>query len=277
MSTDDQFEVFHPRLDDNFVFSCSEELDTIGHTVRAQGLTAYEAPLTDLVIEIVKSDPRTVLDVGANTGLYALTVAATSRSVQVIAFEPLESVRKLLKANIDANTDLVSRIAIEPLGLSNQSGTYKFYETINRVGLVSTSSSFEHGHVQQVGDDYAEHVIRTMTLDEFGETLGRRGVSFMKIDVEGHEHAVISGGRHFINRHRPIITVEILGLAEVEPINRLLLEGDYMSFAVAPDALRQCDRAMFFSDAWNHLLVPVEKVTGIFAICRRLGLRIDLH
>jgi hypothetical protein len=161
------------------------------------------------------------------------------------------------------------------VGLSQESGSFSFYETVNNLGYVTTSSSMEQGHAEQVGDDYIERTIRTITLDQFADTLGSADVTFMKIDVEGHEHAVIKGGRRFLAKHRPILTVEVLGTAEIGSINNLLVEGNYLSFAIAPDAMRQCDQIRFISDAWNHLMVPAEKVHRIFALCRRLGLRID--
>lgn len=278
MLDNDRFDISHPRLDGGFTFTCSGELDTIGHTVRTHGLAAYEYPFTNIMIEIVKSNPGIVLDVGANTGLYTLAAAAANHATRVIAFEPLKSVRDLLQANIDLNPALLPRISVEPVGLSGESGSYSFYETINDHGLITTSSSFERRHVTEVvGGNYIEHVIRTVTLDEFGSTLGNQPISFMKIDVEGHEHAVITGGRRFIATKRPIMTVEVLGTAETGPINSLLVEADYMAFAMAPDALRQGERTVFFPDAWNHLLVPTEKVDQIFALCRRLGLRLEIY
>ncbi|MFB9048164.1 FkbM family methyltransferase [Sphingobium indicum] len=272
----DHFEVNHSRLDDHFLFSCSGDLDTVGNTVRSQGLSSYEASFTNIFIEIAKDMPGVILDVGANTGIFTLAAVAANRSTRVIAFEPLESVRDLLKINVGLNPELAQRVAIEPVGLSNVCGSFNFYETINDCGFISTSSSLEQRHAEAVGGSYVERTIRTITLDEFGDTLGNFNVTFMKIDIEGHEHALITGGRRFISKHRPIFTLEILGDSTTESIDNLLLEGNYFSFAMAPGLLRQCDRMRFFPDAWNHLLVPAEKLSYIFTLCRRLGLQIEL-
>ena len=276
MQLADYFDVDHPGLDAPFRFSCSGELDTVGIAVRTQGLAAYEAPVTDILIELVRIAPGMVLDVGANTGLYALAAAAVDRSVQVIAFEPLETVRALLQRNVELNPELAPRITIEPVGLSNETGSFSFYETINDRGYVSTSSSLERQHVQAVGGEHVERVIHTVTLDSFAQKLDRGIVSFMKIDVEGHEHAVVSGGRRFLATHRPIFTLELLGNAERAPIDDLLDQENYFAFAMAPGVLRQRERMMFFPDAWNYLLVPAEKLKHVFALCRKLDLRLEL-
>lgn len=272
----DAFDVRHPSMEDPFRFSSAGDLDTVGIAVKAHGLAAYEAPVTDILIELVRTAPGMVLDVGANTGLYALAAAAANRTVQVVAFEPLDPVRNLLQRNIGLNPELASRIKIEPVGLSNETGSFSFYETINDRGFISTSSSLEPLHVQTVGGEHIERVIHTVTLDSFSQTLGDRTVSLMKIDVEGHEHAVISGGRRFLATHRPIITIELLGNATKAPIDKFLTEEDYFAFAMAPRTLRQCDHIMFHPDAWNHLLVPAEKLKQVFALCHKLDLRLEL-
>lgn len=272
----DHFGVWHPRLEMTFQFGCSSDRDTVGITVRSQGLAAYEAPVTDILIELIRTAPGLVLDIGANTGLYTLAAAAADRSVEVIAFEPLEPVCDLLRHNIELNPELAPRITIEPVGLSSETGSFSFYETVNDRGYVSTSSSLEQQHVQTVGGEIVQRVIRTVTLDDFARSLGDRIVSFMKIDVEGHEHAVIAGGRQFLAKHRPIFTVELLGNAESDSIDALLSETAYLAFAMAPGVLRQCQSLMFFPDAWNHLLVPADKLNHIFALCRKLGLRLEV-
>jgi FkbM family methyltransferase len=275
VQSSDCFDVHHSGLEGAFQFSSSNNLDTVGVTVREQGLAAYEAPVTDILIELVKVSSGVILDVGANTGLYTLAAAAAGPAIQVIAFEPLAPVRGLLQRNVSLNPDLESRITIEPVGLSSEAGSFSFYETINNRGYVSTSSSFEPQHVEIVGGEFVEHVIRTVTLDDFALSLGGRRVSFMKIDVEGHEHAVITGGRRFLAEHRPIFTVEILSNSEKGPIDKFLIEEDYLAFAMAPGVLRQRDHMMFFSDAWNHLLVPAEKQDQIVALSRKLGIHVE--
>jgi FkbM family methyltransferase len=215
------------------------------------------------------------LDIGANTGIFTLLAGAANPDLQVCAFEPLKGVRDLLHANIAHNPDLAPRIAVQPFAMSRASGSFPFFETINDQGLVTTSSSLELDHARQTGE-YRVVTIITRTLDGWAETFGPPAIQLVKIDVEGHEDAIIEGGRKTIDRHRPFIIVEILGPSRVEAFDRMLIESDYLDIALAPGALRHCLRVRFHADAWNHLLCPVEKAQRILALCRELDLRLEL-
>jgi hypothetical protein len=64
------------------------------------------------------------------------------------------------------------------------------------------------------------------------ETLG-----FIKIDVEGHEHAVLRGAAASIMRHRPVLLVEIESRhgSDIEAIFAMLIGLGYRAFALLGD------------------------------------------
>jgi len=257
-----------------FVFGNRANRDHIASLIREHGLACYEAPTPSVFVRLAQQAPGLVLDIGANTGVFTLLAAAANPELRVCAFEPLESVRELLRANIAHNPDLARRIAVEPFALSRANGSLPFFETINNQGLVTTSSSLEIEHAQQVGE-YRRSTAITQTLDGWAETLGPATIRLVKIDVEGHEDAVIEGGLKTIDRHRPFIVVEILGLSRVEAFDRMLTESDYIDIALSATALRHCLRVRFHGDAWNHLLCPAEKARQILTLCRELDLRLE--
>ena len=258
-----------------FVFGNRSRLDHIANLVQAGGLAGYEAPTPGVLISLCRDQPGLVLDVGANTGLFSLLAAAASPEVEVVAFEPLAPVRKLLEENLRLNPALSRRVRVEPFGLSRSEGDFPFYETINDFGLVTTSSSLELDHVRQVGQ-YREHRIATRTLDGWAAALTGPPVRVIKCDVEGHEHAVLEGGWRTLSEHRPFVVVEVLGAVETAIHDRLLHELDYLDFALAPGAVRQCTSVRFHPDTWNHLLVPAERAARVFSMCRQLGLALNL-
>jgi FkbM family methyltransferase len=270
------FELSLPGAGDpiRFAFTSGGDRDYVAYLVRAHGLASYEAPTPAVFAGLIREAPGLVLDIGANTGIFTFLAVAASAAVSVCAFEPLEAARHLLHANISCNPEMGCRVAVEPFALSRMRAVVPFFETINDQGLISTSSSLEQNHAMQVGA-HVQHEITTETLDDWAEGAGQAPIQLIKIDVEGHEHAVIEGGRRTIRQHRPFIIVEVLGSADFSALDRFLGEDDYRDFALSPGAMRGCASIRFHPDAWNHLLTPAEKVGLVSTVCQRLGLPLE--
>jgi hypothetical protein len=89
-------------------------------------------------------------------------------------------------------------------------------------------ASLEESGVQRaMAEDYS---VDTITLDTF--FAGRsRGPDFLKIDVEGHELAVLNGALATLERHRPAILLECEARHrpdhDVWPVLNLLLSLGY--------------------------------------------------
>ena len=50
--------------------------------------------------------------------------------------------------------------------------------------------------------------VQTITLDQFRDSLGKP-VSLLKIDAESAEREILAGGREFLERDRPVVSVEV--------------------------------------------------------------------
>lgn len=130
-----------------------------------------------------------VLDIGANIGTHALVYAKTA--TQVIAFEPQLAIVKLLCANIAMNsTDNV----IPHFGAL---GDYDGVVTVPRINPDVENSS---GRCAIGGDGDRVPIAR---LDSLGLS-----PSFIKMDVEGSELAVLKGATETIERCRPVMYIE---------------------------------------------------------------------
>ncbi|NBW75185.1 MAG: FkbM family methyltransferase [Sphingomonadaceae bacterium] len=118
------------------------------------------------------------VDIGANVGSYSV-LAAGAAGAEVIAAEPLPATYATLAANIRLN-DLTALVDARCCGLSDQPGELRFtagLDTMNRVALPDEAVPTE--------------VVPVTTLDQL---CGSRMPSVIKIDVEGHELAVLAGG-----------------------------------------------------------------------------------
>ena len=135
------------------------------------------------------------LDVGANIGFWTGPASRTFGSVH--AFEPDPGLADALRRNVASN------VTVHELALSDHEGEGRFMVPVFENKEISTRSSLEAN--ANPGLALIERRVRLARLDSLGLT----GVDAIKIDVEGHEAAVIAGAAATIARERPTLIVEI--------------------------------------------------------------------
>jgi FkbM family methyltransferase len=134
---------------------------------------------------------RTAVDVGANVGLYTYALSRLCRRVE--AFDPLAENAAAIRAFGSP------RVRVHQTALSSASGTRRLY--FARAGAV-----VDRGQGSLSATDRTDQVeVSVRRLDEFDFPQ----VSFMKIDVEGHELEVLKGGEATIRRWQPNLLIEI--------------------------------------------------------------------
>ena len=142
--------------------------------------------------------PGSVLwDIGANIGLYSC-YAAKARSCKVFAFEPSVFNLELLARNIYLN-QLVSNVTIVSLPLSNNLGISTLNLTTREWG----------GALSTFGQDYGwdgnpiKQVFNFRTIgisaDNVANLLSIPQPNYIKIDVDGIEHLILSGAKHVLS------------------------------------------------------------------------------
>ena len=129
-----------------------------------------------------------VLDLGAHIGLY--TVILSKVADEVIAFEPTEFTRKILKQTIVFNR--CKNVTIRSEGISDHSTTAIFYDTGTKVSnansLIPLGSPIE---------------IQTVTIDSLNKK-----IDFIKIDIEGAELLALKGASRTLSTLK-YMTIEI--------------------------------------------------------------------
>lgn len=143
----------------------------------------------------------TVYDVGANTGVYALAVAASHPDVRVLAFEPDPSVCSQLSANVRVNG--FDNVAVRAEGVGAETGTRRFHRsTYDELG------SFRAGRAAAWEASVRDTVeVPVVALDDVVAE-GARPPDHLKIDVEGGAADVVDGARDVLASARPRVYFE---------------------------------------------------------------------
>lgn len=136
------------------------------------------------------SKDKTTLDIGARNGLYATFFAEHSKNV--ICFE---AVQELCGAALKTVCEDYDNVECRNVAVSDHGGTIDFYVDDKRLSMSSV-----YDLVNGIKRKVISITIDSLELDDVG---------FMKIDVEGHELAVLRGAAETIRRNSPSLMIEI--------------------------------------------------------------------
>ncbi len=139
---------------------------------------------------------RTVFDVGANRGDYALQVQAFNRAATIYGFEPHPaSFRELQQIGRRINLRAYN------LALGKTSGEAVLYDYKAKRG--SGHASLHKGVMEDIHGNVGQPIpVAIETIDQFAEQNDIEFIDFLKIDTEGNEYDVLSGARHMLAGNR---------------------------------------------------------------------------
>jgi FkbM family methyltransferase len=161
-------------------------------------------------LKLVKSfiSPGTdSIDIGVYRGVYSFEMSKYSKMVH--AFEP----NPILFDNIEKNLKkIIKNINFYNYALSNKNELVSLKVPIRNKNYNKNNYEeyFEMGrasiHIKNEINEFESFEIKSNLLDNFNFS---NKISFIKIDVEGHETEVIKGSEATIKKNKPILLVEI--------------------------------------------------------------------
>lgn len=151
-------------------------------------------PETELLLLPALVDrKRIAIDVGAHNGLYS--EALSKLASHVVAIEAIPELAQGLAY-------LLPTVEVIHAAASDREGRITLSIPDGKPGL----SSVAHTGFSEL-DTVRKVEVDAITLD--GLFAGRDDkIGFIKVDVEGHELAVLKGARTIIEKHRPILLIE---------------------------------------------------------------------
>jgi FkbM family methyltransferase len=189
---------------------------TIGRSIRSFGV--YDLALSEFIFRVVRKHD-VLLDVGANVGYTSLLMAERLEGTgRLISFEPLPELFQVLCHNIPHED--FPQVELRELALSDKGGE----------AILTLPPDFEKNDgiaTLEERNGGTKIKIQTARLDD----LNFRGkIRLIKLDVEGHELAVLRGGVETIRKSEvDFILYEDLGHQTAEVTN-ILNELGYKVF-----------------------------------------------
>lgn len=171
-------------------------------------------------------ETRVFLDIGAHWGLYSILMHRTGCFDRIIAFEPEATNLAQLMGNLFVN-ELVGKIEVRNVALSDRDGVLSMEPgpTSNRGGARVALDSRE----QAVGRE----VVPCCRLDALLQL--QNAMVVIKIDVEGHELAVLQGMQRLLQQNCCFVQIESFGEQAVERVQRALGGGYHWVGTVGDD------------------------------------------
>ncbi len=161
-----------------------DETDSIG-VARVGGYEPYESSL----LESLVTPGSTVLDLGANLGVYTLRFArATGPTGHVVAFEPSPPTARLLAHNVRVNG--YPHVRVERRALADRSGVRSLFLSETNIG----------DHRLYAAEEPRRRIdVEVVRLDDVVQIAGE--LSLVKMDIQGGEHAALDGMRRTLEAH----------------------------------------------------------------------------
>jgi len=215
-----------------------------------------EGASLQLWMTLVRS-AKVILDVGANTGLYALVAKSLNPTAVVHGFEPIPRLAARFSANCRLNG---FDITVHASAASDTDGI----GTLADLGGESPSASTLEPDVHALRpESYTPVQVPTVRLDTLIAADTVPEPDLLKIDVEGHEPSVLEGlGPHLAAR-RPTLLTEVLSDDVGRRVESLLDDLDYRYFDIDDHEGPRRVPHIRKGRHWNYLVCSSEQAVRL--------------
>lgn len=216
-------EVYLQLPNSKTVVITSDGSDSLASTLFWSGLSGFEPETMDLYFRLLKYS-KTVFDIGANTGLFALFAAIDCRSRDVYAFEPVPRIFDYLVKNVKING--LHNLKLVQGAVTNHDGEIFLYIPYS-VTLPFSASTLKGFRKQN-----ETIVVPALSIDTFVAANNISKIDLLKIDTEGTEHKVLEGAKNILERDRPIIICEVLNGLTEKTLQHIFDRTEYAYFLI---------------------------------------------
>jgi len=180
----------------------------------------------------------TVIDIGSNLGYFSLLFARwVGKQGKVYAVEPVPVYNKIF----EERARKYQNISMYPYALGNEE---KDVELVSVVSSGYLRTGLAHVYYPKNEDKNRTYGFRVQSQMRIASKLFHdiSKIDYIKIDIEGDEYVVLSDMKELIQKHRPVIQVEMNDLRVME----LLLQLGYHAFRLIRHKLVKVEKKELF-------------------------------
>ncbi|UYB53343.1 FkbM family methyltransferase [Xanthomonas sp. AM6] len=241
---------------DDFDGTMSMDLSLTEHMQRRIFWMGYYSQGIVATLDWLLKPGMVFIDVGANIGEITLVAAKrVGQSGRVVSFEPVDALADRLCDHVSRNA--LRNVTVVRKGLSSQSGFAPIFSSCGQ----GDAGDEHHGLGSLFGSrahDRELQEIEISTLDAYVEGAQLPSVDVVKIDIEGAELPCLQGAAILLEKHKPMLIVEVqresslkAGYHQEEILDYLAKFGYGFKAIESNGALRTIDR---------HSLAPYQNV-----------------
>ena len=179
----------------------------------------------------LSSNAAEILDIGANTGIYSLLAWRNNPLATIVAIEPIQINADVLQCNVIANN---ATVIIERIAMSNTDGTATMYMLKDQLNYMTSIDGDRYALHPEIKGQH-EVVPISVPVATWPSVQAKHSLhepDLIKIDVEGHEVAVIQSLKTLIDNCRPTILLEIIGADNASALNDMLHGFGYIFISI---------------------------------------------
>ena len=222
-----------------------------------RGIKGWEKISLELWMRLCRRSD-TIIDVGANTGVYALLAKTVKPGATIIAVEPVARVFAKLEENIALNGGGIRGVRA---AMTDHEGEVILYDLPDSDHVLAVSLNKEHLSMMK---GLRPVPVPARTMAGIAEEYKLPRIDLMKIDVETHEPEVLSGFIDLLRRDKPALLIEILNDQVAARVEELVTGLGYLYYNI-DDVTWPPEKAATLSKSkhFNYLFCQPETAKAI--------------
>jgi FkbM family methyltransferase len=172
------------------------------HNLSFKNINTDKAEYEMALLPLFLKKDSVFFDIGSNIGSFIYIAQQHINPNQVYGFEPIPVLYKRLK-KIFPSTHL-NRLALSNI---TQQTEFKIPKINHKTYLTRGTLNVTFNENNESGYELIK--VNTQTLDKFIDENNIPKIDLIKIDVEGHEFELLKGAEKTLEKHKPILIIEI--------------------------------------------------------------------